>query len=324
MIYPSQNPWCNAVVLVWKKDRGLHFSIDFSHFNASTKKDCYPLLRIQEALDSLVGAGHFSCLDLKFSFWQIKMDKSSKQYTAFMVSNLGFFEFNCIPFGLCNAPATFQQLMQNCLGELNLIYCLIYLDNIVIFSWTTEEHLHWLHVVFDWFREHNLKLKPSKCNFFKEEITYLAHRVSKEGLQPGSFNLETVTECMPPQIYMEVSAFLGLLGHYQRFIKGFACLVQPLSKHLAGEGASRKLEPVSLSENALKAFEALKQTCMTAPILAFTDYTKPFLLETDASKDGLGQCCHRSRQMGGIIPLLMAAQPLCLTKRTTIQLSLSF
>ena len=139
------------------------------------KKDLHPLQRIQEALESLVGAGHFSCLDLRLGFWQIKMEEASKQYAAFTVGNLGFIEHDHMPFGLCNAPATFQRLMQNCLGKLNLIYCLMYLDNIIIFSWMAEEHLHRLHVVFDWFREYNLKLKPSKCSLFKEEINYLAH-----------------------------------------------------------------------------------------------------------------------------------------------------
>ena len=148
-VHPSQSTWCSAVVLVRKKDGGLHFCIDFQCLNACMKKDSYPLPRTQEALESLVGAGHFSCLNLKSRFWQIKMDESSKQYTAFTVGNLGFFECDCMPFWLCNAPATFQQLMQNCLGELNLIYCLIYLDDIVIFSHTAEEHLHHLHIVFD-------------------------------------------------------------------------------------------------------------------------------------------------------------------------------
>ena len=130
-------------------------------------------------------------------------------------------------------------------------------------------------------------MKPSKSNVFKEEITYLAHQVSKDGVKPSGSNLEAIAECAPPQTYMEVHVFLGLVGHYWRFIKGFACTAQPLSEHLAGEGASRKSEWVSLSEDALKAFEALKQACKTAPILAFADYTKPFLLETDASNDGL-------------------------------------
>ena len=111
----------------------------------SHKKGLLPLPRIQEVLESLVGAGHFSCLDLKLGFWQIKMEEVSKQYTAFTLGNFRFFECNCMPFGLCNAPATFQWLMQNCLGELNLIYCLIYLDNLIMFLQTTEEHLHTDH-----------------------------------------------------------------------------------------------------------------------------------------------------------------------------------
>ena len=158
----SQSAWCNAVVLVQKKDGGLLFCIDLCQLNAHMKKVSYPLPRIQEALESLVGAGHFSCLGLKSGFWQIKMEEVLKQYTAFTVGNLGFFECNCMPFGLCDAPETFQWLMQNCLGELNLIYCLIYLDDLIVFLWTTKEHLHWLHVMFDQLREYNLKLKPLK------------------------------------------------------------------------------------------------------------------------------------------------------------------
>ena len=169
VICPSQSAWCNAVVLVQKQDRGLHFCIEFQHLNTCTRKDSYPLPRIQEALESLIGAGHFSCLDLNSGFWQLQMDESSKQYTAFTADNVGFFKCDHMPFGLCNAPATFQWLMQNCLGELILMYCLICLDDIVVFSQTAEEHLCHLHFVFDWFRQHNLKLKPSKCNFLERK-----------------------------------------------------------------------------------------------------------------------------------------------------------
>ena len=126
-----------------------------------------------------MGTGHFSCLDIKSRFWQIKMEEASKQYTAFTLGNLWFFECDLMPFGLCNTLATFQRLMQNCMGELNLIYCLIYLDDLIVFSWTVEEHLHQLHVIFNQLREYNLKLKPLKCSLFKEEINYLAHQVSK-------------------------------------------------------------------------------------------------------------------------------------------------
>ena len=175
------------------------------------------------------------------------MDECSKQYTTFTIGNLGLFECNCMPFGLCSVPVTFQWLMQNCLGELNLIYCLIYLDDIVIFSHTTEEHLQCLCVVFNQFREHNLKLKPLKCSFFKEEITYLAHQVSKDGVQSSNLNLKAITECALPQTYTEVCAFLGLVSHYRRLIKWFVHIVQPLHEHLTGEGASRKSEWMSLS-----------------------------------------------------------------------------
>ena len=178
-IRPSQSTWCNVVVLMQKKDGSLQLCIDFCCLNTHMKKDSYPIPRIQEALESLVGAGHFFCLDPKSGFWQIKMEEASKQYTACTVGNLGFIEGNRMSFGLCNVPATFQWLMQNCLSELNLIYCLIYLDGLIVFLQTAEEHLHLLHVVFDQLREYNLKLKPSKCSLFKGEINYLAHQVSK-------------------------------------------------------------------------------------------------------------------------------------------------
>ena len=281
------------------------------------KKDSYPLLRIQEVLESLVDDGHFSCLDLKSGFWQIKMEEALEQYTAFMVGNLGFFKCDCIPFGLCNVPATFQWLMQNCLSELNLIYCLIYLDDIIIFSQTAEEH-HQLCVVFNQFREYNLKLKPSKCNLFKEEVNYLAHWVSKEGVRPSDLNLKVIAECALPQTYTEMHTSFGLVGHYWWLIKGFVHIAQLLNEHLTGEGVNRKSEWVSLPEDALKAFDALKQVCISAPILAFANYTKEFLLETDVSKEGLGKYCPKSRQMGDTTHLPMVGELLQIMRKTTI------
>ena len=147
-IHPSQSPWCNVVVLVQKKDGTLRFCMDFRHLNAHMKKDSYPLPHIQEALESMAGSAHFSSMDFKSGFWQIKMAPGSQQYTAFTVGNLGFYEFTCMPFGLCNAPATFQHLMQNTLGELNLTYCVIYLYDIIVFSHMEEEDLEHLRVVF--------------------------------------------------------------------------------------------------------------------------------------------------------------------------------
>ena len=213
-IHPSQSPWCNTVVLVRKKDGGLRFCIDFRRLNSQTKKDAYPLPRIQETMESMVGACFFSTMDLKSGFWQVKMAKDSQQYTAFTVGSMGVYEFLRMPYGLCNAPVTFQRLMQNCLGELNLTYALIYLDDMIVFSWTEEEHLHRLRVVFARFLEHGLKLKPSKCHFLQDEITFLGHEISAEGMKPGTANLKAIAEMAPPRTYTEIQHFTGMMGFF--------------------------------------------------------------------------------------------------------------
>ena len=175
------------------------------------------------------------------------------------------------------------------------------------FSKTEEEHLWCLHVVFKCFWEHNLKLKLSKCEFFHNEINYLAHHVSKEGIWPSKENLKAVAEFTPPQTYTEIQAFLGLVGHYWWFIKGFAHMAQPLHEHLSREGAGKKNEWVTLTSDAQVAFEMLKKACLEAPVLAFADFDKPFLLETNASKLGLG-CSVIAKAAWWVIP------PCCICK----------
>ena len=228
VIQPSNSPWCNAVVLVRKKDGSLHFCINFRKLNSLTVKDSHLLPHICETLESLAGATHYLTFDMNSGFWQVPMDEESKQYTAFTLGSMGLYECESMPFGLCNAPPTFQRLMLNCLGELNLTYCLIYLDDVIIFSRTEEEHLERMHVVFDHLREHGLKLKPSRCDMFKTEINYLAHHVSKKGVLPSKKNLEAIAECPPPDTYTKVKSFVGLVGHYRHFIKGFANIAAPL------------------------------------------------------------------------------------------------
>ena len=162
-IRPSQSLWCNVVILVRKTDGNLCLCIDFWRLNSHTKKDSFPFLQIQEVLESLVGAGHFLCLGLKSGFWQIWMSPESKQYMVLTVGNPRLYECEQMPFRLCNAPTTFQQLMHNCLGEFNLTYCIIYLDNAIVYLKMESEHLQHLHTVFNQFCAHNLKLKLSKC-----------------------------------------------------------------------------------------------------------------------------------------------------------------
>ena len=281
----SQSPWCNVVVLVWKKDSTLHFCIDFRCLNAHTKKDSYPLPQIQEALESMAGSAHFSSMDFKSGFWQIKMAPRSQQYMAFTMENLGFYEFTCMPFGLCNAPMTFQHLMQNTLGELNLTYCIIYLDDVIVFGHTEEEHLEQLRVVFKRFCEFNLKLKPSKCSFFQLKIVYLAHHISWRGILPSQENMQAMQEFPMPETYTQVRTFCGLAGHYRRFIKGFPNIACPLYDVL---GKEVKMDPVDLSPKAWEAVAVLKGKVQSVPVLVFPDFEKILLLETDASKEGLG------------------------------------
>ena len=288
VVRPSNSPWCNAVVLVRKKDGSLHFCIDFRRLNVLTVKDSHPLPRICETLESLARAAHYSTFDLNSGFWQVPMDEESKLYTAFTLGSMGLYECESMPFRLCNAPPTFQRLMQNCLGELNLTYCLIYLDGMVVFYETPEEHLQRMRVVFDCLREHGLKLKPSKCDVFKSEINYLAHHVSQKGVLPSKKNLESIAQCLPPDTYTKVKSFVGLVGHYRHFIKGFAKIAAPLYDLTSGDNKDKKSEHVDLSPEALEAFDHLKAACLQAPILPFLDFDKPFLLETDASRVGLG------------------------------------
>ena len=193
--------------------------------------------------------------------------------------------------------------MHNCLDELNLMYCLIYLDDMIVFSKTKEEHLWHLHVVCECLWEHNLKLKLNKCEFFHNEINYLAHHVSKESICPSKENLKAVAEFAPPQTYTEILAFLGLIGHYQQFIKGFAPLAQPQHEHLSGDSAGKRNEWVMLTSDAQAAFEMLKKACLEAPVLAFADFNWQFLLETDTSTLGLGAVLSQKQPDGWYHPV---------------------
>ena len=309
-IRPSKSPWCNAIVLVRKKDGTLRFCIDFRRLNARTKKDSFPLPRMQETMESMVGARFFSSMDLKSGFWQVRMSEKSRQYTAFTVGSLGVYEFLRMPYGLCNAPATFQRLMQNCLGELNLTYALVYLDDVIVYSKMEEDHLRRLQAVFERFHEHGLKLKPSKCSFLRRQITFLGHEISADGMKPGTLNLKGIAEMAPPANYTEVRHFLGMTGFFRRFIKNYARIAKPLNDILEGEASKMKSEAVTLPSEAMEAFERLKMCCMTAPVLAFADFEKEFQLETDASSEGLGAVLSQKQSDGKWHPVAFGSREL--------------
>ena len=229
-----------------------------------------------------------------------------KQYTAFTVGNLRFYKFTHVLFGLCNAPVTFQHLMQNTLGKLNLMYCVICLDDVIIFGCMEEEHMEHLCIVFERFREFNLKLKPSKCSFFQSKII-LAHHVLQWGILLSRDNVQAVEEFPMPETYTQVCTFCGLAGHYQRLIKGFANIACPLYDML---GKEVKMGPVDLPQEAREVVDILKRKVWSMPVLVFPDFDKPFLLKTDASKEGLGAVLSQKQGDGCYHPVTFGSPSL--------------
>ena len=192
----------------------MRFCIDLRKLNAATIKDAHSLPQIEEALHCLNGAEWFTSLDLKSGYWQEEMEEESKALTAFTVGPLGFYKCGSMPFRLTNAPATFQRLMQSCLGNLHLQYCIVYLDDIIVFFKTPEEHLMRLQAVFKKLKKAKLKLIPSKCEFFKQDLTYLGHVVSKNGIQTDSKKVEVIHKWSMTTNVTEVRSFLGFTNYY--------------------------------------------------------------------------------------------------------------
>ena len=298
-IRPSNSPWASAIVLVRKKDGRLRFCIDLRKLNNRMVKDAYSLPRIKSILDSLGGAQIFSTLDLKAGYWQVEMAEECKAYTAFTCGPLRFYECDTMPFGATNAPATFQRLMHDCLGELNMNWCIVYLDDIIIFSDTKEEHLKRLEAVFQKLCAAGLKLKPSKCFFFREEIEYLGHVVSGKGISTNPKKIEAVSKWPTPKTVYDVRSFLGFVGYYRRFIKNFSRITKPIREVITGlenqSKRSAKKTYIEWSDAADVAFEHLKAMCVSTPILAYPDYQLPFTLHTDSSTDGLGAVLYQKQ-----------------------------
>ena len=216
VIRKSVSPWASPVVLVQIKDGSLRFCIDLWELNTRMIKDVYSLPRIEESLDFLKGVCIFTSLDLKAGYWQGKIFEESIPYMAFTVGPLGFYECFRMPFGLTNAPATFQHLMESCLGDLHLQYCLIYLDDIIIFSKTPSEHLDQLEVVLPKIAEAGLRPKQKKCEFFKTHVEYLGHIASKNGIEINPKKIEAIIKWPQPSTVTEVRSFLGFCNYYRK------------------------------------------------------------------------------------------------------------
>lgn len=294
VIQPSTSPWASPIVLVKKKDGSTRFCIDYRKINAITHKDAYPLPRIDDTLDTLSGAQWFSTLDLLSGYWQVEVAEEDKPKTAFATRE-GLYEFNVMPFGLCNAPATFQRLMDLVLAGVQWTQCLVYLDDVIVIGRDFEEHLHNLSVVLQKLKEAGLRLKPRKCSFCRESVSYLGHIVSREGVSTDPEKTAKVTSWPTPTSVQAVQQFLGLASYYRRFVRNFAEIAKPLHR------LTERGRDFTWTVECETAFATLKYRLSSAPILSFPDFSKPFILDTDASQEGIGavlsQICEGNEQV---------------------------
>ena len=277
----SDSPWSSAVVLVKKKDGSQRFCVDYRALNDVTVKDSYPLPRIDDTLDALSGARWFSTLDLKSGYHQVEMAAEDKPKTAFSFGQ-GLWHFNVMPFGLCNAPGCFERLMERVLDGLQWKTALVYLDDVIVFGGTFEEELGRLEEVLQRLKKANLKLSPKKCSLFQPEVPFLGHVVSGDGVRTDPEKVAAVANWPVPTSVAEVRSYLGLCTYYRRFVPDFATVAAPLN-HLTRKGV------VFVWDEACQAaFDGLKKALVEAPVLPYPDPKLPYLLDTDASAEGIG------------------------------------
>ncbi len=294
IIQPSASPWSSPVLLLEKPNGEFRFCVDYRRLNAETKKDAYPLPRIDETLDALGNAAWFTTLDLQSGFWQIPVKPEDREKTAFVTQN-GHYEFCVMPFGLANAPATFQRLMDLVLSGLHWTHCLVYLDDIIVFAPTEEEHLKRLDLVLGRMAKAKLTLKTSKCQWLKNSVKFLGHIVSKEGVAVDPQKVQSVSSFPVPLNKTDVRSFLGLTSYYRRFIPEFARRSKPLAD------LTKKKCLFNWTEEVQKSFDDLKQCLTTTPILRCPDFNLPFKLYTDACDYGIGAVLAQEAPDGEVV-----------------------
>jgi transposase InsO family protein len=285
IIEPSLSPWSSSIVLVQKKSKDgskkYRFCVDYRALNAVTKPDAYPIPNITDTLDSLGQSKIFSVLDMASGYHQIPIKPEHKEKTAFSCHK-GHFQFIKMPFGLNNAPATYQRCIDIVLLGLKGIDCLLYLDDIICFSTTMQEHARKLQAIFERLEQANFRIQPEKCVFATDTVEYLGHICTPEGIRPDPKKIRAIENYPVPKTIRDIRAFIGLAGYYRRHVPGFAELSKPLTN------LTKKDVPFEWTKEHQQVFEELKRILSTEPLLIYPDFSQPFIVACDASTKAVG------------------------------------
>jgi hypothetical protein len=288
-IQESISPWGTPVIFVDKRDRGCRMCGDYKNLNNVTIKNKYPLPRIQDLFDQVRGAGVFSKIDLRAGYHQIKI-KDDIPKTAF-VSRYGHHEYFVVPFGLTNAPTIFMNLMNKIFMPYLDKFVIVVIDDILIYSKDKEEHAKHLRIALQILREHQLYAKFSKCEFWLDQVEFLGHVISKEGIAVNPSKVASVLEWEAPKNVKQIRGFLGMAGYYRRFIEGFSKIAGPMTKLL------RKNTQFVWSEECEASFQTLKEKLTTTLVLAVQETGKDYMVYCDASKHELGCVLTQDRKV---------------------------
>lgn len=312
VVQRSTSPWSSPVLLVKKANGELRFCFDGRRLNSVTKRDAYPLPLVDHILSKLSGAQYLTSIDLKSAFWQIPLEKSSCEKTAFSVPGRGLFEFVVMPFGLNNAPQTQQRLMDQVLGPDLDPFVFVYLDDIIIATPTFNKHVEVLSEVHRRLSEANLTINVNKCEFCRSSLSYLGFIIDKEGLRTNPDKVTAMLNYPVPRTATEIKRFIGLCSWYRRFIPHFSTITAPITELIKGR---RKSQKIQWSDAAERSFQSIKQALVAAPVLAAPDFDQPFIIQSDASDVGVGAVLVQEDSAGNEIPIAFASRTLSAAER---------
>ena len=317
IIRPSRSAWTAPVWVVPKKtdasgEKKFRMVIDYRKINEKTTSDRYPMPEISYVIDQLKGQKYFSTLDLASGFHQIKMKDDDIQKTAFSINN-GKYEFTRMPFGLKNAPATFQRAIDDVLREHIGKICYVYIDDVIVFGKTLEEHLVNLNIILNTLNRANFKIQLDKSEFLHSDVEFLGYIISSEGIKPNHKKIEVIRKFPEPKTIKDLKSFLGMMSYYRRFVKDFAKIAKPLTNLLRGERNPMSSKKIYLCDTEKQCFNKMKNILSSSDVLIYPDYEKPFLLTTDASDFAIGAVLSQG-EMGRDKPIHFASRTLSVTE----------